>query len=358
MRWSAARALGGRAEAVPALAAALGGGTGRARARSDHDRAHARRRRGKRHGAAALSSLAGCRPARGGHRGAAGSAGRDPAVHGGAAGGQRFRRAPPRDRAWRATCRPRTPRTSCAACSRTEQHPNVCAAAIDVLAEVGTRDAIPALQSCADTLCRHAVSALCRRRPPSLGFRTRKARSGMAASRVSRRRVPSTLRRKTFGASANFSIAAPACRSTTASAITSIAVWPSGLRRPARLSFQAYFAMLRSDADHEIEHLINAFTVNETYFYREEHQLRCMTSDLLDDLIRRKTAGGADPHLVDSLLDRRGALFDRDLADGELERSRSATISRSSAPTSTRARSRPQPRVSTANAPSCGSRGT
>jgi HEAT repeat protein len=30
-----------------------------------------------------------------------------------------------------------------------EQHPNVCAAAIDVLAEVGTRDAIPFLQACA-----------------------------------------------------------------------------------------------------------------------------------------------------------------------------------------------------------------
>jgi HEAT repeats len=31
-----------------------------------------------------------------------------------------------------------------------EQHPNVCGAAIEVLAEVGTRDAIPALQLCAD----------------------------------------------------------------------------------------------------------------------------------------------------------------------------------------------------------------
>jgi hypothetical protein len=30
-----------------------------------------------------------------------------------------------------------------------EPHPNVCAAAIDVLAEVGTPDAIPALRSCA-----------------------------------------------------------------------------------------------------------------------------------------------------------------------------------------------------------------
>jgi HEAT repeat protein len=31
-----------------------------------------------------------------------------------------------------------------------EPHPNVCAAAIDVLAEVGTRDAVPALRRCAE----------------------------------------------------------------------------------------------------------------------------------------------------------------------------------------------------------------
>ena len=31
-----------------------------------------------------------------------------------------------------------------------ERHPNVCAAAIELLAEVGTRDAVPALQSCAE----------------------------------------------------------------------------------------------------------------------------------------------------------------------------------------------------------------
>ncbi|MDO9412622.1 MAG: HEAT repeat domain-containing protein [Pseudolabrys sp.] len=31
-----------------------------------------------------------------------------------------------------------------------ESHPNVCAAAIDVLTEVGTRDAIPALEKCAE----------------------------------------------------------------------------------------------------------------------------------------------------------------------------------------------------------------
>jgi chemotaxis protein methyltransferase CheR len=56
-------------------------------------------------------------------------------------------------------------------------------------------------------------------------------------------------------------------------------------------SFQAYFGILRSDADREIEHLVNAFTVNETYFNREDHQLRCMTSDLLADTVRAKKAG-------------------------------------------------------------------
>jgi chemotaxis protein methyltransferase CheR len=56
-------------------------------------------------------------------------------------------------------------------------------------------------------------------------------------------------------------------------------------------SFQAYFAILRSDADREIEHLVNAFTVNETYFNREDHQLRCMTSDLLGEAVRIKKAG-------------------------------------------------------------------
>jgi chemotaxis protein methyltransferase CheR len=46
-------------------------------------------------------------------------------------------------------------------------------------------------------------------------------------------------------------------------------------------SFASYFARLRGDLNGEIEQFINAFTVNETYFYREEHQLRCLTNDLL-----------------------------------------------------------------------------
>ena len=57
-------------------------------------------------------------------------------------------------------------------------------------------------------------------------------------------------------------------------------------------SFQEYFSLLRTDADHEIEHLINSFTVNETYFYREDHQFRCMTASLLDAIVHQKEPGG------------------------------------------------------------------
>ena len=57
------------------------------------------------------------------------------------------------------------------------------------------------------------------------------------------------------------------------------------------VSFEAYFAILRSDTAQEIEHLVNAFTVNETYFYREDHQLRCMTSEILPDIVARKPVG-------------------------------------------------------------------
>ena len=58
-------------------------------------------------------------------------------------------------------------------------------------------------------------------------------------------------------------------------------------------TFATYFMVLRSNFAHEVEHLINAFTVNETYFYREEHQLRCMTSDMLGEIVKRKQTGDA-----------------------------------------------------------------
>jgi chemotaxis protein methyltransferase CheR len=56
-------------------------------------------------------------------------------------------------------------------------------------------------------------------------------------------------------------------------------------------TFASYFARLRSDMNGEIEQFVNAFTVNETYFYREEHQLRCLSGDLLDHRLEKKPRG-------------------------------------------------------------------
>jgi chemotaxis protein methyltransferase CheR len=53
-------------------------------------------------------------------------------------------------------------------------------------------------------------------------------------------------------------------------------------------SFPAYFAFLRADVDGEVEQFVNAMTVNETYFMREEQQLECMTSQLLNMRLEAK----------------------------------------------------------------------
>ena len=56
-------------------------------------------------------------------------------------------------------------------------------------------------------------------------------------------------------------------------------------------SFEAYFGRLRADLQGEIEQFVNAFTINETYFYREEHQLACLTSELLAERLKTKRRG-------------------------------------------------------------------
>jgi chemotaxis protein methyltransferase CheR len=55
-------------------------------------------------------------------------------------------------------------------------------------------------------------------------------------------------------------------------------------------SFSAYFARLRGDRA-ELEEVINAFTVNETYFYRELHQLVCLGRDLLPAIVQPRSPG-------------------------------------------------------------------
>jgi chemotaxis protein methyltransferase CheR len=56
-------------------------------------------------------------------------------------------------------------------------------------------------------------------------------------------------------------------------------------------SFASYFARLRVNMEGEVEKLINAATVNETYFYREDHQFTCLTSNMLQERLRVKPPG-------------------------------------------------------------------
>ena len=55
-------------------------------------------------------------------------------------------------------------------------------------------------------------------------------------------------------------------------------------------SFTDYYGRLRDD-EREAQELINSFTVNETYFYREEHQLRCLSRSLLPEIVRNRRPG-------------------------------------------------------------------
>jgi chemotaxis protein methyltransferase CheR len=53
-----------------------------------------------------------------------------------------------------------------------------------------------------------------------------------------------------------------------------------------------YLDRLRGrDASGEIEALINVLTINETYFYREDHQLDCLVNGILPELVSERRKG-------------------------------------------------------------------
>ncbi|MBK1693194.1 chemotaxis protein [Chromatium weissei] len=56
-------------------------------------------------------------------------------------------------------------------------------------------------------------------------------------------------------------------------------------------NFRSYFTMLRfQTSGEELQTLINAMTVNETYFFREEYQFQCLVNSMLTEIIaHRKT---------------------------------------------------------------------
>ncbi|MEN2787247.1 CheR family methyltransferase [Sphingomonas qilianensis] len=61
------------------------------------------------------------------------------------------------------------------------------------------------------------------------------------------------------------------------------------MAKTAMSDVRAYLARAAGGA--EAEALINAFTVNETYFYREEHQLAALSNTILPEIIRGKRPG-------------------------------------------------------------------
>ncbi|MEK8028076.1 CheR family methyltransferase [Pseudaquabacterium rugosum] len=57
--------------------------------------------------------------------------------------------------------------------------------------------------------------------------------------------------------------------------------------------FRSWFIALRFEAKgEELQQLVNAMTVNETYFFRESYQFDCMVNDMLNEVVKRKKPGG------------------------------------------------------------------
>ena len=57
-------------------------------------------------------------------------------------------------------------------------------------------------------------------------------------------------------------------------------------------TFRSYFTMLRFQVTgEELQALTNAMTVNETYFFREDYQFKCLVDSMLPEITKRKKSG-------------------------------------------------------------------
>ena len=162
-----------------------------------------------------------------------------------------------------------------------EQDVNVCAAAVDVLAEVGDTAACPVLAPLRRALSATTPFWASRSRSPPIASTPQPYLLVIeypALTEDEFRRLCEFLYRRTgmvFTESKRYYVERRVLERMSATG--------SG-------SFASYFARLRTDAEGEIEQFVNAFTVNETYFYREDHQLKCLTTDLLTERVRDKNA--------------------------------------------------------------------
>ena len=217
---------------------------------------------------------------------------------------------------WRATCRRRKPPGYCAACSSTNSIPTCAPRRSMCWRKLGRREAIPALEVCAERFSDtpflpFAVSIAIAR----IWF-GRLERNGRPEGHESRsvHITPEEVQRL-----CEFLYRRTGMSFDRGQTLLYRSASRDRIAATGSSSFQAYFSLLRADADMKSSISINVFTVNETYFYREDHQLRCMTSRPSRGHRRAQAAGRHDPHMVDTMLDRRRALFDRHLADGELD---------------------------------------
>lgn len=65
------------------------------------------------------------------------------------------------------------------------------------------------------------------------------------------------------------------------------------IRQTDSAHFREYFTLLRFETSgQELQRLINAMTVNETYFFREEYQFECLVRSMLTELTARRSTPG------------------------------------------------------------------
>ena len=62
------------------------------------------------------------------------------------------------------------------------------------------------------------------------------------------------------------------------------------MERSGLAAVESYLKLLRSSPI-EAEQFVNSFTVNETYFYREDEHFRCLSRSILPDVIRQRGPG-------------------------------------------------------------------
>lgn len=62
------------------------------------------------------------------------------------------------------------------------------------------------------------------------------------------------------------------------------------MKRSGAGDARAYLRRVESDGD-ERQALINAFTINETYFFREDHQFKALSDQILPEIVRTKKPG-------------------------------------------------------------------